>query len=429
LLLTGILLVLAWGISLIAPNEMKPWPFVGACLVGLFPVARRALASLRVAQPFSIEALMMIAAIGALFIGAAQEAALVVFLFAVGELLEGVAVSHARDGIRALGALVLKIALREDTAGIREVPAVELRLGDVVLVRPGDRIPADGEIISGVSGIDESPVTGESVPVSRGPTDAVFAGSVNTEAALRVRVTRTAADNTISRIIHLVEQAEEARAPTQRFIDRFSRWACRRSSCFRRSSYASPTGVCSGLVGLGLSRVVPSADWLPCALVISVPAAIASALALGAHNGLLIKGGAVIEATARVKTVALDKTGTLTLGRPDVTDIIVLDSLPETQVLAVAAAVEGASSHPLAQAILRRAQSNGPGIDIPVAQESRAIPGRGVTGRIDGMDFTISSPLQAVRDGALSATDTARATELRRKEKPLPSCMVTRHSR
>src|SRR5690606_26654825 len=173
---------------------------VAAGVIGVAPVARRALAALRAGQPFTIESLMTIAAIGALFIGAAEEAALVVFLFAVGEVLEGVAAGKARDGIRALANLVPKTALLEVNGRTREVPAESLAIGQTILVRPGDRIPADGEIAEGVSGIDESPVTGESMPVTRGPGEAVFAGSINTEAALRVRVTKEPSDNTISRI-------------------------------------------------------------------------------------------------------------------------------------------------------------------------------------------------------------------------------------
>lgn len=279
---------------------------------------------LRAGMPFTIEMLMSIAAIGALFIGAAEEAALVVFLFAVGEMLEGLASNKARDGIRALADLVPKTALVERGDVLEDVAADSLREGQIVVVRPGDRVPADGAVIDGVSGVDESPVTGESVPRLKEPGSEVFAGSINAEAVLRVRVTRAAADNTISRIIRLVEEAESARAPTERFIDRFSR-------------VYMPI-----IVGVALLvALVPplgfGLDWntwiyralallligCPCALVISVPAAIASALSAGARHGLLLKGGAVIEAAAGTTHVAFDKTGTLTRGRPQVTDIVV----------------------------------------------------------------------------------------------------------
>ena len=230
-------------------------------------------------MPFTIEMLMTIAAVGALFIGAAEEAALVVFLFAVGEVLEGVAANKARDGIRALANLIPKTALVEENGATREVAADTLSIGQRVLVRPGDRVPADGEIVEGTSGVDDSPVTGESMPVTKGPGDAVFAGSINTEAALRVQVTKAAEDNTIARIIKLVEEAETSRAPTERFIDKFSRIYM------------------PAIVGVSLLVVLvpPLAfgqawdTWIyrglallligcPCALVISVPASIASSL-------------------------------------------------------------------------------------------------------------------------------------------------------
>lgn len=408
-LLTGVLLVFAWGATSVFPDTFRAWPFVVACLAGLIPIARRAFAAIRAGQPFSIEALMTIAATGALFIGAAQEAALVVFLFAVGELLEGVAVSHARDGIRALGALVPKTALREENGVTKEIAASELVPGNIVLVRPGDRIPADGEVISGTSGIDESPVTGESVPVTRGPGDQVFAGSINDEAALRVQVTHAAADNTISRIIRLVEEAEESRAPTERFIDRFSRWYMPTIVVLSALVVCVPPLAFGQLWSVwiyrGLSLLLIGC---PCALVISVPAAIASALSVGARHGLLMKGGAVIEATAGVKTVALDKTGTLTRGQPEVTDIILFDDVSENEALALAAAIESASNHPLARAVLRRAE----GLNLPSVQDSRAIAGKGVTAVLDGKTVTVASPRHAIRDGALTGDAATQAMAL-----------------
>ncbi|GAN72182.1 MAG: heavy metal translocating P-type ATPase [Acetobacter syzygii] len=407
-LLTATLLVVAWGVALLLPDAGN-WPFIVACLAGLIPVALRAFAAIRAGQPFSIEALMTIAATGALFIGATQEAALVVFLFAVGELLEGVAVSHARDGIRALSTLVPKTALREKNDMLEDVAAAELVPGDIVIVRPGDRIPADGTIISGTGGVDESPVTGESMPVTRGPGDPVFAGAINNETALRIQVTRAAADNTIARIIRLVEQAEDSRAPTQRFIDRFSRWYMPSIVVLSALVVAIPPlffgQAWSVWVYRGLSLLLIGC---PCALVISVPAAIASALCAGARHGLLMKGGAVIEATAAIKTVALDKTGTLTMGQPEVTDILCLDQHSTAEVLALAAAVEKASNHPLAQAIVRKAA----GMALPPVQDSRAIAGKGVSAMLDGQIITIASPRHAMQDGALSSTAAAQATAM-----------------
>ncbi|MDQ2067965.1 heavy metal translocating P-type ATPase [Xinfangfangia sp. CPCC 101601] len=399
-IVTFLLLATAWGIELFTPFEHGAWAFIAACVIGVAPVARRAWAALRMGQPFTIESLMTIAAIGALFIGAAEEAALVVFLFAVGEVLEGVAANKARDGIRALAALVPKTALLEENGQTVEIPAETLQIGQIVLVRPGDRLPADGEIVEGTSGIDESPVTGESVPVTKGPGDPVFAGSINAEAALRLRVTKTAADNTISRIIRLVEEAEEARAPTERFIDRFSRW------------YMPAITGLAALVIL-IPPLFFGQDWgtwtyrglallligCPCALVISVPASIASALSAGAKRGLLMKGGAVIEAAARIQQVAFDKTGTLTLGRPVVIDIIPAEGIDRTELLAVAGGVETGSSHPLAQAILRALLTEG--VTAHPARDARALPGKGAEAVVSGGTAWVTSPSHAATKGGI----------------------------
>jgi len=405
---TALLLGAAWVIEYLAP-EIGKWAFVAACLIGVAPVAQRAFAALRMGQPFTIESLMTIAAIGALFINAAEEAALVVFLFAVGEVLEGVAAGKARDGIRALANLVPKTAQLVTGDTTREVPAASLTIGHTVLVRPGDRIPADGEITDGTSGVDESPVTGESVPKTRGPGESVFAGSINTEAALRVKVTKGPEDNTIARIIRLVEEAEEARAPTERFIDRFSRW------------YMPAIVAVAALVVLAppLAFGQPWDTWVyrglallligcPCALVISVPASIASAMSTGARRGLLMKGGAVIEAAAKVDVVTFDKTGTLTHGRPQVTDVVPFGATTEAELLAVAAGVEMGSSHPLAIAILKKAKDAG--VTALPSQDAKALMGKGVVATVGGVPAWVASPRYAMEHGGLDGLGLRQAT-------------------
>jgi Cd2+/Zn2+-exporting ATPase len=405
---TALLLGAAWVIEYLAP-EIGKWAFVAACLIGVAPVAQRAFAALRMGQPFTIESLMTIAAIGALFINAAEEAALVVFLFAVGEVLEGVAAGKARDGIRALANLVPKTAQLVTGDTTREVPAASLSVSQTVLVRPGDRIPADGEIVDGTSGVDESPVTGESVPKTRGPGDSVFAGSINTEAALRVKVTKGPEDNTIARIIRLVEEAEEARAPTERFIDRFSRW------------YMPAIVAVAALVVLvpPLAFGQPWDTWVyrglallligcPCALVISVPASIASAMSTGARRGLLMKGGAVIEAAAKVDVVTFDKTGTLTHGRPQVTDLVPFGATTEAELLAVAAGVETGSSHPLAIAILNKAKDAG--VTALPSQDAKALMGKGVVATVGGVPAWVASPRYAMEHGGLDGLGLRQAT-------------------
>ena len=403
---TGALLIAAWAVKLTASDGIANWAFILATLIGVAPIARRAINAARAGMPFTIEMLMTIAATGALVIDAAEEAALVVFLFAVGEVLEGVAANKARDGIRALAGLVPKTALLEVSGKTCEVPAESLKIGQTVLVRPGDRVPADGEVIEGVSGVDESPVTGESVPNLKEPGHALFAGSINTEAVLRVRVTKAAEDNTIARIIRLVEEAESARAPTERFIDRFSRIYM------------------PAVVGLALMVAIvpplafaqPWDTWVyralallligcPCALVISVPASIASALSAGARRGLLMKGGAVIEAAARTTHVAFDKTGTLTLGRPRITDIMPIGG-SEAEVLSLAAGIEAGSSHPLAEAILSRAAADG--VTPLSASGARALPGKGAEAMVgDGLAW-VGSPRFAEASGVFD--DAARRT-------------------
>ncbi len=385
----GILLVLAWLAERLVP-ALGPWPFVLATLVAAAPVARRAVAAALAGSPFTIEMLMVIAAAGALLIDAAEEAAVVVFLFAVGELLEGMAAGRARRSIEALGALAPKTARLVEGEAIREVAADSLRIGQTVLVRPGDRIPGDGRIAQGRSDVDEAPVTGESAPRAKAPGDEVFAGSVNLSGALHVEISRAATDNTIARIVRLVEEAQEAKAPVQRFVDRFAR-------------IYMPFVVGLALLVALLPPLLAGGDWAvwtyralallliacPCALVISTPAAIAAGLAVGARQGLLIKGGATLEALAGLRTIAFDKTGTLTEGRPAVTDILP-QAADETAVLRLAAGLEAGSSHPIAQAVLRRAADAG--IAAPPATDLRILPGQGIAGRVDGRELRLVSP-------------------------------------
>ena len=407
---TGGLLAVAAASHLIMPTHVSKWAFILATLLGLAPVARRAIAMLRTGMPFTIEMLMTIAATGALVIGEAEEAALVVFLFAVGEMLEGLSANKAREGIRALSRLVPKVALLESGEHSREVPAQALRVDLTVLVRPGDRVPCDGEVIEGTSGVDESPVTGESVPRLKEPGTAVFAGSINTEAALRVRVTKAAQDNTIARIVRLVEEAESARAATERFIDRFSR------------VYMPAVVGAAILVALVPPLAFGAAwqDWVyralallligcPCALVISVPASISSALSTGARQGLLMKGGAVIETVARTTHVAFDKTGTLTQGRPRVTDVIALSG-SEAELLARAGGVESGASHPLGRAICAMTEERG--IDAAMTSAAKALPGKGAEAVIDGRAISVGSPRLAEERSAMTAAVRARVSAL-----------------
>ncbi|RZI72367.1 MAG: heavy metal translocating P-type ATPase [Pseudomonas sp.] len=373
-------IALAYAVSLVAPS-IGHGAFIAAMLVGLVPIARRAFMAARAGSPFSIEMLMTIAAVGAVIIGAAEEAATVVLLFLVGELLEGVAAGRARASIQGLAALVPKTALLEIEGRTEEVPADSVAVGATVLVRPGDRIPADGIIIAGESAIDEAPVTGESTPKRKGVDATVFAGT-----------------------------AQESKAPTERFIDRFSRY------------YTPGVVAVAALVAILPPLLLGGAwgEWIykglailligcPCALVISTPAAIAASLSAGARRGLLLKGGAVLESIGRITAAAFDKTGTLTEGRPKVTDVLGFN-LSEGEVIRLAAALETGSSHPLATAILARAKAEN--IIPPAVEGGEALGGKGVTGRVEGVALFLGSPSAAASRVPLTAEQTTRIEAL-----------------
>ena len=408
---SGLALAAAFGIEALWPQS-GTWPFLAAMAVGLIPIAWRAITAARVGIPFSIEMLMSIAAVGAIIIGAGEEAATVVFLFLVGELLEGVAAGKARQSIQSLAALVPKTALVEEDGKTREVPASDLAVGNVIVVRPGDRISADGVIIDGESAIDESPVTGESVPVRKAVEANVFAGTVNGDGVLRIRVTAASADNTIARVVKLVEEAQESKAPTERFIDRFSRWYTPAVVVVATLVATVPPLLFGGIWDVWIYRgLALLLIGCPCALVISVPAAIAASLSAGARRGLLMKGGVVLEAIGNVTAIALDKTGTLTEGKPKVTDIVSV-GLPAAEVLRLAAALEAGSSHPLALAILAKAKAEN--VEFPTAEGSKAIGGKGVSGYVEGKELFLGSPQAATERQPLVANQAFQIAELNR---------------
>lgn len=325
--------------------------------------------------------LMSLAAFGALIIGEYAEAASAMFLFAVAQLLESRSMDRARHAIQGL----MDLSPAEATvlrSGVEERVAVErVMVGDVVVVRPGEKIPVDGLVVSGRSTVNQAPITGESLPVEKDPGAEIFAGTLNGEGALEVRSTKPAADTTLARIIHSVEEAQASRAPSQTFVDRFAR-------------VYTPAVV----IGAVLVAVIPPlvgfgtwTEWLyralvllvvacPCALVISTPVTVVSALAGAARRGILIKGGLHLENAGRVRVIAFDKTGTLTRGEPAVVDVLAVGGLNPAEVLALAAAAEARSEHPLARAVLRRAHDEG--LRVDAATETSALPGRGLRARV-----------------------------------------------
>jgi Cd2+/Zn2+-exporting ATPase len=377
-LLLAIGLVLEW-----TGSSVPSLPFLAVAVVaGGWYVVPRGLAALK-NRALDINFLMTIAAVGAAIIGQWGEAAAAMFLFAVAQLLEGFAMGRARRAIAALMDLSPREATVRRSGGDEVVPVGEIGVGEVILVRPGDRVPLDGVVLSGTSALDQAPITGESMPVEKEPGGEVFAGSINGHGALEVRVTSLADDTTLARILHAVEEAQASRAPSQTFVDRFAR-------------IYTPVVVGLALLLAIVPPLLVGADWYtwiyralallviacPCALVISTPVTIVSGLTGAARDGVLIKGGAQLEAAAGISTVVFDKTGTLTEGSPTVIDITPLDGRSGDEVLALAAAVEGHSEHPVARAIVRAAATRG--LRIPEVQGFTALPGRGARATVGG---------------------------------------------
>jgi Cd2+/Zn2+-exporting ATPase len=359
-------------------------------------------------RTLDMNVLMTTAVLGALAIGKWGEAAAVIVLFALALLLETAATARTRRAIRALLALSPAEAAVERGGGEVTVPVDAVRPGETIVLRPGDRVPLDGTVTGGVSDVDQSTVTGESAPVRKAAGDTVYAGSLNGRGMLRLTVTARHDDTTLARIVHLVEGAQERRAPVQTFVERFA-------------AVYTPAVFAGALLVAILPPLLLGAAWsewvyralvllviaCPCALVISTPVTIVSALTNAARCGVLVKGGSHLEALASVRAVAFDKTGTLTEGRPRVTGVQVLNGMAEGDVLALAAALERHSEHHLAGAILAEARRRdaGPG---PEVREFTAIPGRGVEGIVEGRRTFLGSPaLGAERDADTASVRTA----------------------
>jgi Cd2+/Zn2+-exporting ATPase len=349
-------------------------------LAGIHPV-RRAWVSLR-SRVLDINVLMVVAVCGAVALGEWSEGASVVFLFALAQLLETRAMERARGAIRALMDLAPADAVVQRDGAEVSVGIDDVRVGEVIVVKPGEKIPLDGRVHSGDSHVNEAPVTGESLPVEKSPGADVFAGTINGRGALLIAVSRLGRDSTIARIVHLVERAQSQRAPSQMFVDRFAR------------IYTPAVLAVAVLVAVGGPLVLggPWSPWLyrslvllviscPCALVISTPVSIVSALAAAARKGVLIKGGARLEQLASVRCIAFDKTGTLTHGRLRVVNVAATDGVPSAEVLRLAASLESRSEHPIGRAIVEHARTAS--IAISGSESFQAIPGRGAEGIVD----------------------------------------------
>lgn len=374
----------------------------------VFPAAWTALRKGRL----DMNVLMTVAVIGAWLINEGNEAAAVVFLFALSELLESWSVGRARRAIASLLKLAPETALVLDGDGdYDEIPVEDVEVGALVSVRSGARVPLDGKVKDGESAVNQASITGESVPVDKNVGDPVFAGTINGEGALIVEVTKVASDSTLARIIRLVEEAEEQKAPTQRFVDRFAR------------VYTPVVFLVAIAVGV-LPPLLMELDWsqwiyralvllviaCPCALVIATPVSIVSGLTALARRGVLIKGGAHLETVGRLKALAVDKTGTITQGRPKVVEVIPLAGLDRKEVLLRAAAINQSSGHPLADAVMQAALAEG--ISPPATAKYRSLTGRGASAEIDGHPHFVGNHKLAHELGACSPEVESRLLEI-----------------
>jgi heavy metal translocating P-type ATPase len=409
---SGLLLLAGWLIgSTGVPELLSVALYVAAIVVGGYFFGREAIEELVFEREIGIELLMSIAAVIAALMGQAAEGAMLAFLYSISEAAEGYTEEKTRAAIRALMSLAPKVALVRRDGREEEIPVEELAVGDVFIIRPGQTVATDGVVIDGRSSLDQSPVTGESIPVEKLADDPVFAGTINQQGALEIRATKTFADNTISRIIQMVEEAQERKGRSQRFIERFGA---------RYSPAVLLIGVLIAIVpplflgGAWLTWITRATVFIvaaaPCALVISIPLTLVATLGTAARQGVLVKGGVFVEELARVKVVAVDKTGTLTRGEPQVTDV--LEYLPSTvlsavegtagrslkeggpptadDILMLAAAVESRSEHPLAQAIVWVASAAG--AEIPTVTGFQTLPGAGAAGWVDGQAIVVGSP-------------------------------------
>lgn len=389
-LAAGALLLTAWlGERFLGfPSYLYLAAYASAYSIAGFDIARHAIQALRQGH-LDTNLLMVTAALGAAFLGEFAEGSVLLFLYALGHALEDRVLDRTRNAIRALSALSPKSALVRRAGHESEVPIEQLQLGDIVIVQPGARIPADGQVQSGTSAVNESPVTGESMPVEKGPGDRTLAGSLNGDGALEIRVSRLAKESTLARVQQMIERAQAQKAPTQQVTERFAR-------IFVPAVLVGDIVLLAvlSLMGMPLSESVPRALTLlvaasPCALALAAPSAVLAGIAQAARHGVLVKGGIHLENLGRLRAIAFDKTGTVTEGRAQVTDVVPFGGQSESEVLSLLAAAEAQSTHPIARAILGAAEERR--LTLPKVSQITALAGLGIEAQIDGSALLIGS--------------------------------------
>ena len=389
---TGLLILVAVGVRYLtdAPALVVNAIFVLAVIVGVFYPARKALIALRNLTP-TIHLLMLIGAAGAMALGMWQEAAILIFVYSLGDVLESYAVDKARGALRSLVELAPKEALVRRADGEQMLAVEDIAVGDIVIVRPGDRIPMDGKVVVGSSFVDQAAVTGESIAVRKTAGDEVFAGTMNQNGSIEVEVDRPASETMLSKIICSVEEAQANKTSYQRFSDAFGK-------------YYTPAMFVLGLLVAVVPPLLFDQPWYDfllrglvvfvvscsCGLALSVPVAVVAAMANGARHGTVFKGGAYIETVSRLKAIAFYKTGTLTIGRPEVTDIESVGTLSELELLQIAGAIESRSSHPIAAAIVRRAKEEDALANEPLA-DFKETSGQGIEANYQGRTYVLGN--------------------------------------
>ncbi|GAB2548149.1 heavy metal translocating P-type ATPase [Gracilibacillus alcaliphilus] len=391
--ISAILLLVSWfvGKQLGEEHFLPTIGYAASILIGGYTLFIKGLRNLSKLQ-FDMNTLMTIAIIGAAIIGEWLEGATVVILFAISEALERYSMDKARQSIESLMDIAPKEALIRRGNQVMSIHVDDIQIGDIMLVKPGQKLAMDGTVLKGTSTLNQAAITGESVPVTKTAGDEVFAGTLNEEGLLEVSVTKRVEDTTLSKIIHLVEEAQAERAPSQAFVDKFAK-------------YYTPAIVILAMLIAVMPPLVFAGDWsawiyqglavlvvgCPCALVVSTPVAVVTAIGNAAKNGVLIKGGVYLEEAGNLKAIAFDKTGTLTKGIPTVTDVVTYSG-SENELLTITAAIEKGSQHPLASAIIRRAEEKGLHFNDISMDEFQSITGKGVKARIKHEIYYVGSP-------------------------------------